>query len=239
MAMEAVRWTLVVAMLPLLLSCANPDPRIRVERWGELKAVVMRGEDRGLVSLADIAGRPDSYGIGALAGLAGEIIVLDGRVWYAQGNEAGDIVTSDRSGVNLQAAFLVLAEVPVWHERVLPEAIAWDDLEAEIGRAVNEAGLDASTPIPVRIEGDFADLRLHVLNGSCPYRSQDDGTPPFRFAPAAASGLLFGFYFEGEPGILTHRGQRLHLHALLSGDKPTAAHVDAASLKAGCLLGLP
>jgi acetolactate decarboxylase len=198
----------------------------------------MQGEDQGRVALSEIQGRPGVYGIGALEGLAGEILVLDGQVWHAQ-NVSFDIVTSKNIEADLEAALLVIAEVPTWTKRKFSNAIVWDALESEIGQAVHAAGLDPMEPVPFLIEGELTDLELHVINGSCPYRHEEGAAPPFKTKVESASGTLFGFYFEGEPGILTHHGQRLHLHVLTAGKDEMVGHVDAVSLSAGCSFHLP
>ncbi len=239
MMSKTVRCVFTAMLLLLLASCENADRRLNVERWGDLKSVVMQGEDQGRVSLNEIEGRSGSYGIGALAGLAGEIIVLDGHVWHAQGAPGGGIITSDQVGADLQAALLVLAEVPDWNESVLTDGVTWAALEMEIGKAVHAADLDPSEPVPFLIEGELENLELHVLNGSCPYRHEEGSTPPVRLALDQAVGTLVGFYFEGEPGILTHRGQYLHLHVLTAGEESMAGHVDAVSLASGCKFSLP
>ncbi len=229
---------LILIALVLLTSCAQPDARVKIERWGALKPVIMMGQDQGRIALSEIEGREHAYGLGALEGLAGEIIVLDGRIWHSHAGQEG-LVTSDVVTPDLQAALLVIAEVPVWGHETRLEALSWNVLEDVIGTAVKAAGLDPQQPVPFLIEGDFEGVELHVINGSCPYRHEEGAPEPTRSSMDSASGTLCGFYFEGEPGILTHQGQRLHLHALIRGEESQAAHVDAISLAPGCKLSLP
>ncbi len=229
---------LILVALVLLTSCANLDSRVKIERWGALKPVIMMGQDQGRIALTEIEGREHAYGVGALEGLAGEIIILDGRVWHSRASAKG-LVTSDAVTPDLQAALLVVAEVPAWNHVSRLEATTWNELEDAIGAAVKAAGLDPQEPVPFLIEGDFEGLELHVINGSCPYRHEEGAPEPIRSSMDSAAGTLCGFFFEGEPGILTHHGQRLHVHALIPGDAAVAGHVDALNLAPACILSLP
>jgi len=232
-----IKFPICFALLALL-SCTNGERKLEVEQWGELKPVVMMGQDQGRIALKEIQGRPNAYGLGALEGLAGEIIVLDGSVWHAQADSNG-LVTNDHVDAGLQAALLVVANVPDWQSRTWAEPLAWGELEDKIGRAVHASDLNTKDPVPFLIEGEFSDLSLHVINGACPYRQEEGAPEPYRFASRNTVGTLFGFYYEGEPGILTHHGQRLHLHAFLPGDEPMVGQVDSVSLSSGCNLSLP
>jgi acetolactate decarboxylase len=236
---KIMKYVLMVILISFTISCGKPRQEVKIERWGSLKSVVMMGEDQGRVSLSEIEGRPGVYGVGALENLAGEIIVLDGRIWHAQGASGGGIVTSDQIDAELEAALLIIAEVSDWNESTLPEPVAWSELEATIGRAVYSAGLNPGEPVPFLIEGHFENLEMHVLGGSCPYSQDEDSTPPFRLNLSECRATLCGFYFEGEPGILTHKGQFLHLHALTDDEGFMVGHVDAVSLGPDCKLKLP
>ncbi|MFQ5463804.1 MAG: hypothetical protein ACE5E5_14400 [Phycisphaerae bacterium] len=56
---------------------------------------------------------------------------------------------------------------------------------------------------------------------------------------ARAEGVLVGFYYDGKPGVLTHAGKKLHVHAVLQDEHHTVGHVEAVSVEPGAVIRLP
>jgi hypothetical protein len=209
-----------------------------VRSWGGLREVLREGRSEGRVELVDVIG-PDSIALGSLAGLAGEITVVDGVVHLAGvegGDPAGGLwVRSARAGD--EATILALSDVPVWSESPLPGVADNAALEALVLARASAAGLDVSQPFPFRIEGVAASLDVHVLNSSCPI-AQPEGPKPWRFAGEREVVTLVGFYAKDGAGRLTHHGQKTHIHVVLPGQE-ASGHVDAIALEPGAQLALP
>jgi len=209
-----------------------------VRSWGGLRTVLREGHDEGRVALADVIG-PDSIALGSLAGLAGEITVVDGEVHLAEvegGDPALGLRVREVEGGDL-ATILALADVPVWTEHEL--GIVEDNaaLEGMVLEAAKAEGLDVSQPFPFRVEGKAAMIDVHVLNQSCPI-AQPDGPAPWRFAGSGEKVVLVGFYAENGAGVLTHHGQKTHIHVVLP-ERNASGHVDGLAFGAGAHLMLP
>lgn len=210
--------------------------------WGTLREVLRLGQTEGRVSGEVVGERPHAYGIGALEGLAGELLVLDGALWVGEVvNGEGQAFRAVSPGEH-QAAFLALTHVREWHEVVVRERVGAADLDAFVAAEAARLGLDGARPFPLLIAGGFAELELHVLNGACPRANPvppDSPLAPFQLALPRSEGTVVGFFGQDEAGKLTHHGQRTHLHVLLEGPEPRVGHVDALALAPGALLRLP
>jgi hypothetical protein len=58
-------------------------------------------------------------------------------------------------------------------------------------------------------------------------------------AGASGRGLFVGFFTSGAPGLITHHGQRSHVHVKLDAPAPFVGHVDQVTFDAGATLRLP
>ena len=241
----------------LLLGCAqSPDARPaaagesnrgaawdgEVQRWGTLREVLRLGETEARVDLTVAADRAHAYGIGALEGVEGEVLVHDGVVWISR--VEGDACRTRRltQPATERATLLALAHVPRWTSVPVERAVPADEVDAFVAAEARRLGLDLDRPFPLVVEGPLSGLALHVLNGACPFAqplAPDDPRAPLRRKQERARGLLVGFYSQGAPGELTHHGSATHLHVLLHGDEPLMGHVDAVGLQPGAVLRLP
>lgn len=237
--------SLVALLLGIAGSCGSSPPArgdevpfARVECWGEMREVLHEGRSHGRVRLRDVL-EPGTWGVGALAELAGEITVLDGEATLAVVREGAVELRAPR-GADF-AALLVLSTVEGWRRVELPQACRLGDLELVVARALERAGYDpAAAPVPLRIEGSFDQLDLHVIAGACPL-ADPDGAPPWRWSGAGARGTIVGIHAEGAAGRLTHHGRASHLHAVVEGveGERVSGHVEELALGADAVLFLP
>ncbi len=222
-------------------ACSTP-PRVaapKVQTWGTMREVLREGRSEGRVMLAEL-GRRNVIGVGALAGLAGEVTIVDGRVLVATadgpvGEDAAPTMNAVRDTVaGEQAALLVLAEVKHWEAIALPDCASYEELEVAIAAQLRERGHFLTDPVPVRVRGVANQLELHVIAGACPIATPD-GPAPWRYAGAAGEVELIGFYAEGAAGKLTHHNHSSHLHAIAE-DGQLMGHLDAIALREIVLL---
>ena len=251
---RGARGLCVAGLLPLLLGCTQPQTvgaavasgeapwDGEVQRWGTLREVLRLGKTEARVDLSAAVRRAHAYGIGALAGVEGEVLVHDGAVWVSR-VDAGALRTRRLSQPGAeQATLLALAHVPAWTAITVERAVGTDELGAWVAAEARRVGLDPERPFPLLVEGELTGLAMHVLNGACPFAEElppDSPRAPARRAADRARGLLVGFYSQEEPGLLTHHGSLTHLHALLEGAEPLMGHVDAVGLAPGAVVRLP
>ena len=215
---DAVEW--VPAPSPSDLDASPPSPLVHA--WGPMREVLRMGRSQARVTPTSIA-REDAIGIGALAGLGGEIMMIDGETWVSAVDlspgasaEAGSVPELRLATQDDHATLFVQASVPSWEELPLEPCANLAELEKQIADQLASRGWDRSTPTPVRIRGTATQLRLHVIRGACPI-AQPDGPAPWRWqlgeASAGEAVELVGIFVEGAAGRLTHHTGSTHLHA--------------------------
>jgi hypothetical protein len=193
-----------------------------------MREVLREGDDRGRIGVIEASG-PDTIAVGALAGLEGEITVVDGAPMVAIG-ATGEIRPA-RPGD--RAALLVAADVPTW--RSIPLQGPVEDLAAledAVAEALVRAGFDLEEPVPIRVRGYATEIACHVIAGACPI-ARPDGPPPRRLEQQGITVELVGVYARGRAGELTHHTNRTHLHVVAPG---TMGHLDAVALSDAVLL---
>jgi len=242
---SSVKTTILLAMflsVALLGGCAPHSWNGKVRMWGTLRGVLNDGDTSGKVRLS-VATKPHSVGIGAPEGLAGEIVVLNGETWVGQAGAHGRAETHHPASPDATATFLAMATVPRWVDLHTDGRLSLDGLEQSVRAAAEKNGLDTKAPFPFVVKGRFSSVKLHILNGRCPFAaSQPDDDPthdPVRVQADATQGVLVGFYYGGSPGVLTHAGKKLHVHAVLQDEHRTVGHVEAVSVEAGATIRVP
>lgn len=200
-----------------------------VESWGTMREALRLGDSRPRVDLADLAAN-DAVGVGALAGLEGEVTITGGRVLVATVEGTECRVRDARADAT--ATLLVRAEVADWEEHPLPDCASYAELDAAVAEVLAARGFDLEQPTPVRIRGDATSLEYHVIAGACPIATPD-GPAPWRFDGPLDDVVLVGFFVEGAAGRFTHHTSSSHLHVVAPGK---TGHLDEVSLERAVLL---
>ncbi len=239
------RSTLLAALATaavLLPACTwvgtNPPPR--VQQFGVMREVMAEGKTEARVRLSAYE-RKGTFGVGALAGLAGEVLLDDGIV-YTTRESARQL---ENQAGTLEATLLTVTQVAAWRELPLPAGTDLEGLEALLAAAVPAAAREAAEPVPFVIEGPATLLAMHVVRGSCPHAPREGGAAPDLWRSvsqtAAARVRVVGFHAPGKEGVVTHHGTAIHAHALvLDGARGKAmGHVDELVIAAGAKLRVP
>jgi acetolactate decarboxylase len=213
------------------------NPTVRV--FGSLRAMMHEGQTGAQVSLGSLDDSPFLFGLGAMADLAGEVLILDGELVVAH---PGGRVEALSQQTEAAAALLVVAEVEAWESIALRDSIAWEDLDAALERLLLDSGRDAQQRLPFQILGTFPDLAWHVVDGTrlsgASSSHEDHLRAADRFSARQVEARLLGFYSANDQGVFTHAGSRTHVHCLLEEPR-RMGHVDRATVPAGARLLLP
>ena len=194
-----------------------------VRTFGTMREVMRDGQSEARVALHGLATK-HTIGVGALAGLQGEVTIVDGEVLVATVT-AEQAITRAASKTD-QATLLVCEDVAAWHHFEVGDCESYEQLEGRLAELLRARGHDLQAPTPVRVHGTLRRLQVHVLAGACPI-ANPSGPSPWRYDGPAYHAQLVGFYVEGAAGRLTHHNHNSHLHA--TSDQ-AMGHLDGVEL---------
>lgn len=228
-----MRALLLVAVLGCSESRSRDVPEVRV--WGALREMIHEGRIEGRVDISTVVAAK-TYAVGALAGMRGEITIVDGVAWVARGAHADGIAS--RTATDETAALLVVSRVVNWHTAVIRTDISFAELDARVERFAIDAGLTTDRPFAFVIEGDVA-ARWHVLRGPPPPGSNPhDHTRDAIVGNFSGHATVVGFFSKHHEGVFTHIGQRVHAHVVVPADN-IAGHADELTIRAGATIRVP
>ncbi|MGE0558475.1 MAG: acetolactate decarboxylase [Burkholderiales bacterium] len=214
-----------------------------VQAWGNFKQMSHTGNTAGVVKLSALGNAKGSYGVGAIAGMRGEILQWDGRLLVSRGHshkgETGPASAGDEAVLFVQAKVVAWQEVPVAADMTQPQ------FEAFVVNAAKKAGLDSDKAFPFAVRGNTTKLVWHVVTGTPQGVHHGSGTHQQGHAQSrvfredSADGTLLGFYTGAAlEGIASHPGERFHVH-YANPDFTAAGHVDEYRITKGSNLLLP
>ncbi len=221
-----------------------------VEYAGAQKSIFTTGKAEQAISVAAMAGPVDTFGVGAVAGLDGEITVFMGKPYVTK--VRGDGYTLDH-GHDHGAVFAVWTRQAGWREESIPPEIAgYLDLQQFVKARAATAGIDVSKPFPFRVVGTPEEVKWHInvdLTDGEPITSELFAKSKANYVAKFQPMDIVGFYSENHPGVFistyvpaiksdTGVKNAIHIH-LISRDRKMAGHIDDLTLAAGMKLLLP
>ena len=216
-----------------------------MEVAGSFRQMTHKGDTAGKISLAALNTKAGSYGLGAMAGLRGEVMLWDGRLLVSRGESATGQAEMPRAGD--EAALFVSAHVPKWIELPLTRDMRQKEFESFVVEMARKNGLAADQAFPFAVRGKFPGMLWHVVTGAASDKSPEQdkaGHKPVHegkrlFDQTGVSGLMLGFYSGAAlEGVISHPGERFHLH-YAAADWSAAGHVEAYTVSQGATLMLP
>jgi acetolactate decarboxylase len=220
-----------------------------IEYYGAQKAIFETGKAEAKVPLALMSGNNATYGVGAVAGLDGEITVFDGKPFVTQVRGQG--FTMD-NGHNHAAVFSVWTKNTQWRDEPLPvEVKTYYDLQRHVKARAEAAGIDTGKPFPFLLSGTPTELKWHINVNLTEGKPIDKNL----FAKSKANYVMknepvdiVGFYSEKHPGVFISAyapaikekdvKNTIHIH-LVAKDGKSAGHIDDLVFTDGMTLRLP
>jgi len=226
--------------LSMMASCASAPP---YQQWGSMREVLRDEDTQARVALAEAGLTRDSYGVGALAELEGEITIDAGEVWISRSLGSDAVATTTGVTSDDAAAMLFLGAVSAWTDVPVAEPVAPMELDAFLAAALADEGGRAE-PVPFRIEGEFSDVKMHVIGGQCPVRARMHGEPmtrpAFELSIPRASATVVGIFAADAAGDVTHMGSDTHMHIIIEHDgQMVTGHVESIGVLAGGTIQIP
>jgi acetolactate decarboxylase len=214
---------------------------------GSQKTIFDTGKAEAKVPVSAMSGAPDIFGVGAVAGLDGEITIFEGKPYVTK--VRGSTYTMDHSPDHM-ATFAVWTRQTSWIDQPVPSTVkGYLDVQNFVKARAAAAGIDVSRPFPFQLVGIPTEVKWHInvdLTEGKPITNE-------LFAKSKASYVLknepmdiIGFYSENHPGVFISAyapaigavKNAMHIH-LVTRDGKSAGHIDNLVLGTGMTLRLP
>lgn len=247
----------VLALLAISVATAALAQSFNVQTFGNFKHMMQSGNTAAQVKLQDIRQTKGTWGVGALAGLKGEIILVDGSMLVTPGSDVQGKTTASK--VTDEAVLWASAEVKQWKEVVVPKNMTQAEFEAFVGQQAKLLNVNLDQPFPFRVQGNYTHLIWHVVTGekeasnaSAVPNQQDhsaagshggghannqSGQKVFR-NPTLAGNLVGMYSGKALEGVISHPGERFHAH-FIDAAQSVSGHVDQYNVQSGATLFLP
>jgi acetolactate decarboxylase len=213
----------------------------QVQCYGTLREITHQHRLEGRTRIATAMAHPHAYALGALAGLNGEFLVLDGKAYLSRPDHRGGITRSISHAGADSAALLVYSNIIAWHTMRLLRAVTLTALPDTVMAWAKAAGLPPGGAFPFLVEGTVSHLLWHVADGSKLPSGANTHEAHMKAAVHGESeharAILLGFYSDHDAGVWVHHDSNVHVHVLLPDG--LAAHVDDVTLEPGAVFKLP
>lgn len=223
--------SIVLLVLLTGLSACSDAPRSswddQVEYVGALRAIMHQNDVTPKTFLDQLTPGDSLYGLGAVAYLKGEIIVLEGEPIVATADSSDSVTLSNDPKTG--ACLMVATHVASWSEVAIPAEISTQAaLEDFIVGAADQWGVNTEKPFPFRLEGRFKSMDWHVIDwesGDTEHSHQKHIESGPHGTLSEVDATLLGFYSTKHTGVFTHYDSDVHMHMVLQ-DRSLAGHVD-------------
>lgn len=251
-------WGGIVLVVAALSGCAGTpsggsDAAEADGTWfkqvGDRRLIIHEGDLAGRIKLESLrryAGRGVDA-IGPVAGLQGEVTVIDGEPYIATLEQSGDGTWAPRveKTWDTGAIFLAYGVADRWEAVPVEKQLAGlAAIETFVRDALTARGSSLEQPRMFRIQGVAETMTYHVIwkVDDAPHNRAEHHKAKIKFDLAEIGVRVVGAWADaaGE-GVYTHPGKRTHLHVVATDAQGRlhSGHIDALTLRPGATLWLP
>lgn len=226
--------TLIVVTVLTLTNCqSNIKPTSNdVTIIGAMKRVMWEGQLNGQIHLDTIQNKKHLYGLGPLAYLRGEIVIIDGKAYKS--TVSADSTMHVEETYALEAPFFGYANIPNWTKHPLPDSIQnITQLETYLDKITQ----NLPRPYMFKLQGKVEHATIHVVNlpeGSKVSSPAEAHQGQVNYTIANEASEILGFFSTEHKTIFTHHDTFLHMH-LMTSDKQNMGHLDDVRFKEGTM----
>ena len=220
------------------ISPKGPALAAHVVKWMGAQRNVLQGDIGGHIALASISDLRNLYAVGPAEHLQGEVSIFDSVPSISR---IIDGTLKIETNFNLNACFLVYAQVRAWHRVTIPTAIVDEaTLESHIVKVASELGVNVSQPFPFLINATPERATFHVLDKRDGLTNNPElhEKAKVRFVLQREPVEVIGFYSNRHRGIFTPGDANVHMH-VRSADGRMSGHLEKIQLERGATLAVP
>lgn len=226
--------SIVVFLVSASLFISIP-PEVKVS--GAMKNVMMNGDLSAHLDI-DTLDKVHLYGLGPVAELKGEIMILDGKVFTTA--KDGNKLLNQQDKVS-KAALLVYSNVEKWNAVSLSAAInSYAELEKLVETTAKKNGYDTKMPFAFKINAVPEKATYHVIDWKKGVEHTMDNHKQFAYAGEMTNSpvTMLGFYSKHHQSIFTHHTTFIHVH-LLDDKTKNVGHLDELQINGLLTIYLP
>jgi acetolactate decarboxylase len=150
----------VVALGACATAAFVPTQAGLLEFGGSQRTIFEQGKAEAVVPLTAMSGTAETFGVGAVAGLDGEITVFKGMPYVTKVRGSGFTM---EHGTEHAATFAVWTRQPTWTEQPIPADVkGYVDLQSFVKARAAAAGIDVSKPFPFQVSGTPVEVKWHI-----------------------------------------------------------------------------
>ena len=216
------RNAIYILFVIFLVSCTSSTSKSSVKVVGEMKDVMWKGDLKGKIA-TDSLNSKETYGLGPIEFLKGEIVVFEGQSYVSK---VVDSILHKVSKVpSVSAPFFVYSSNS---DLKIVKFNRENYTLKELEEYVNLVYKDYDQPLLIRIDGVFEDIKLHSVNlpegkkVSSPDEAHQ-GLTQYDFKNI--TGSLIGFFSRHHKAVFTHHDSFFHAH-FISEDREVLGHID-------------
>jgi acetolactate decarboxylase len=214
--------------LLLLASCTKSTNTSSIKVVGEMRDVMWKGDLKGKIA-TDSLNNKETYGIGPIEFLKGEVVVFEGQTFVSK---VLDSVSHQVTKIpSVKAPFFVYSTNSELN--VVEVALENYSLK-EIEEHIDSIYKNYDQPLLIRIDGVFNKMKLHSVNlpegeqVSSPDEAHQGLT---QYELNGISGALIGFFSRYHKAVFTHHDSFFHAH-FISDDRQVLGHIDELNFNA-------
>lgn len=234
-------YKLYLIIIIILLVACNSNKPFEVVYYGAMKNAMKHNDLEAHVSFDELD-LTNFYALGALEGLRGELLILNGQVFVSSQKDTLRFEIEINKPKEFSANFMVGAKVDEWKLFDIPLDIKTkQELEKYVVKVAHQEGIDKMVAFPFLIEGLTSSISWHVVNWSKEDTVHTHEKHIKSGAYASSLGekvTVLGFYSNHHHGIFTHHSSNTHLH-VLNDNKTIMGHLDDFILGEKMVLKLP
>jgi acetolactate decarboxylase len=191
---------------------------------------VMMGTDLSAHIKWDSIPKANLFALAPMNRLQGEVTIIDGKMHVSQVDK--DCQVSISHDYKVKSPFAVYAHVSQWESfQTTLTTKNVNDMQNFIEEFAKDKGYSLDKPFPFRINGDFDQLRYHIISmpkGQKKHNHQLHQQAKEFFDLQNVKGELLGFYSQHHQGVFTHKDQFIHVH-FVDEKASNAGHLDGLS----------
>lgn len=222
--------TLLVASTLLTTLSIGQLQTGEVKISGAMKNVMWQGQLDGTIALDSLADIPHLYGIGPVAYLRGELLIIDGKAYKS--TVVNDSVMQVEETFQVKAPFFGYASISSWTSQKLPVRV---QTIAALQTYLDKITRNAKRPFMFKLSGIVKSATIHVVNlpeGATVRSPEEAHVGQVNYTLCEEPVEIVGLFSTQHQGILTHHSTFLHMH-LITADRTKMGHLDDLIFKKG------